>query len=71
MRFTFAMQIETKMIRIDTKKDPEQSLKKTHYARCPVCNQILLDVEHSKGIIETRVLCRRCRTYVKVEIVGN
>lgn len=59
------------MVRIETSKDAEQGAKNTKYVKCPCCGQILFDIEHIKGIVQVRSLCRRCRTYIKVDIVGN
>lgn len=59
------------MIRIDTKKDDDRGNTGTRFIRCPNCNQILFDLESVKGYAEIRAMCRRCRHYIKVEIVGN
>jgi len=68
---TFALKPVPLMLRINAEIDSEQGAKSTNFAKCPKCGQILFDVESVRGYLQSRCMCRRCRTYIKVEVVGN
>nr|DAW07544.1 MAG TPA: zinc-ribbon domain protein [Caudoviricetes sp.] len=37
---------------------------------CPVCGQKMGEVRYLNGVIMLRVQCRRCRSYIKVDVTG-
>lgn len=57
-------------IRADVKEDCDQSQKSSYFIKCPICGQKLTDVEHLHGTAILRSQCRRCRKYVKIELIG-
>ena len=59
------------MIRIEVKRDADQTSHGTSLVRCPVCRQVLLDVQEHKGHGTIRVKCRRCSTYVLIDITDT
>lgn len=38
---------------------------------CPVCGQKMGEVRYLNGVIMLRVQCRRCRSYIKVDVTGT
>lgn len=57
-------------LRADVRCDPEQSQREKHFLKCPKCGQKLADIEYLNGTGIIRFQCRRCRTYIKVDLVG-
>ena len=51
--------------------DRNQGAKETHFLTCPQCGQKLTDIEECKGMAVMRTKCRRCGTYVKIELEGK
>lgn len=59
------------MIKIDAKEDPRQTVEHHKLVICPMCGQKLTDVKYVKGIVALRVKCRRCKSYINVDLIGN
>lgn len=59
------------MIKIEANKDDNQGSEGTNFVRCPSCRQVLVDIKKFKGYGLVRSKCRRCGTYVNIEIVGT
>lgn len=59
------------MIRVKTQKDKASDSKsRGEMVICPNCNQKLADLIEVDGMITTRIKCRRCKTYVLIDVVG-
>jgi len=57
-------------IRAHVQEDSDQSVKSNYFVKCPKCGQKLTDVEYIHGTCILRSQCRRCRTFVKIDIIG-
>ena len=58
------------MMKIDTKLDEKQTSEKGNFVICPICGQKLTDVKIIRGSVLFRTVCRRCRNFISVIIVG-
>ena len=59
------------MIRIEVKTDGDQTSHGTSLVRCPICRQVLLDVLDHKGHGTVRAKCRRCGSYILIDIIDT
>lgn len=59
------------MIQIDAKEDPRQVVEHNRLVECPICGQKLTDVKFINGTVTLRIKCRRCRTYISVDLTGK
>jgi len=56
------------MIKIDVQLDEESPDRKGNFAICPVCKQKIMDVEEVCGSSSIRIICRRCRKFMRVRL---
>lgn len=59
------------MIKIRTEKDNEQGAKNRQMVCCPECGQKLTDVQNINGLVMLRIMCRRCKSFINIDIIGT
>lgn len=42
----------------------------TNLLRCPKCNQVLMDAEFIRGHVDLKIMCRRCKSMIRVTITS-
>lgn len=56
---------------ISADKDADQREIYNKIVLCPICGQKLTDISYLNGVVILRVKCRRCKSYINVDIVGT
>lgn len=56
------------MINASTIIETDKELQPNHLVLCPKCGQKLTDVLHVNSHVLIRIMCRRCKTFVKVDL---
>lgn len=59
------------MIKVSADKDADQGEIYNKIVLCPICGQKLTDISYVNGVVILRVKCRRCKSYINVDIVGT
>ncbi len=59
------------MIKVNVSKDFDQQDSSTMMIICPECGQKLTDIRDANGLVRVRIKCRRCRTYINIDILGK
>lgn len=58
------------MIKFKAERDVSQAESCDKMVHCPECGQKLTDIKYVNGAIMLRIKCRRCKTYINVDVVG-
>lgn len=56
------------MNNIVVKRDDDNCKIVGEFVKCPVCGQKIFELKRSSGITEIRTVCRRCRSYLLIDI---
>lgn len=60
------------MIKVRTSLDDSCIKEETlQMVTCPICGQKMGEVRYLNGVIMLRIQCRRCRSYIKVDVTGT
>lgn len=66
----FAAEINT-MVNVTAYPDSAKNLMPKQLVLCPNCGQKLTDILNVEGKSELRIKCRRCRTFINIELTQH
>lgn len=59
------------MVNVITHLNTAKNLSSKQLVLCPKCGQKLTDILNVEGKTELRIKCRRCRTFINIELTQN
>lgn len=66
----FAAEINA-MANVSAHPETAKNLTPKQLVLCPKCGQKLTDILNVEGKSELRIKCRRCRTFINIELTHN